>query len=113
MSNLQIIKSVNGKPEYVLLPFSIYQALRHSIEKELVAHAHAPSEEYEPFQLEDYVDNPVALARIQAKATQEELAEAMKVTQAYISRIEHQDSVSAKVMVKVNAALNTLKKNRD
>lgn len=108
MSSLQIIKSVNGKPEYVLLPFSIYQALRHSIEKELVAHT--PSEEYEPFQLEDYVDNPVALSRIQAKVTQEELAEAMGVTQAYVSRIEHQDSVSAKVMVKVNAALNALKK---
>ncbi len=70
------------------------------------------SEEYEPFQLADYVDNPVALARIQAKITQEELAGAMDVTQAYISRIEHQDSVSAKVLVKVNAALNTLKKHR-
>jgi hypothetical protein len=34
----------------------------------------------------------------------------MNVTQAYISRIEHQDSVSAKVLVKVNAALNALKK---
>ena len=111
MSNLQIIKSVNGKPEYVLLPFSIYQILRHSIGKELVAHA--PSEEYEPFQLEDYVDNQVALARIQAKVTQEELADAMNVTQAYVSRIEHQESVSAKVMVKVNAALNALKKGGD
>lgn len=108
MSSLQIIKSVNGKPEYVLLPFSIYQVLRHSIEKEL--EVHALSEEYEPFQLEDYVDNPVALARIQAKVTQEELAETMGISQAYISRIEHQDSVSAKVMVKVNAALNVLKK---
>lgn len=107
--SLQVIKSVNGKPEYVLLPISVYQALRHSIEKEL---AHASSEEYEPFQLEDYVDNPVALARIQAKATQEELAAVMKVTQAYISRIEHQDSVSAKILVKVNTALHSLKKNR-
>ncbi len=108
MSNLQIIKSVNGQPEYVLLPFSIYQVLRHSIEKELVAHA--PSEEYEPFKVDDYVDNPVALARIQAKVTQEELAEAMGVTQAYISRIEHQNSVSAKVLVKVNAAMHLLRK---
>ncbi len=111
MSNLQIIKSVNGKPEYVLLPFSVYQVLRRSIEKELVAHA--PSEEYEPFQLEDYVDNPVALARIQAKITQKELADAMNVTQAYISRIEHQDLVSAKVLLKVKAALNALRKKQD
>ena len=107
--SLQIIKSVSGKPEYVLLPISVYQTLRLSIEKEL---AHASSEEYEPFQLEDYVENPIALARIKAKMTQEELAVAMDVTQAYISRIEHQDSVSAKVLVKVNAALNSLKKQR-
>lgn len=107
--SLQIIKSVNGKPEYVLLPISVYQALRHSIDKEL---AHTPTEEYESFQLEDYVDNPVALARIRAKITQEELADAMKVTQAYISRIEHQDSVGAKTLLKVNAALEALKKHR-
>lgn len=107
--SLQIIKSVDGKPEYVLLPISVYKTLRHSIDKELV---HVPSEEYEPFQLEDYVDNPVALARIQAKVTQEELADTMSVTQAYVSRIEHQNSVSAKVLVKVNTALSALKKHR-
>ena len=107
--SLQIIKSVNGKPEYVLLPISVYRILRRSIEKEL---AHTASEEYEPFQLEDYIDNPVALARIKAKITQEELADAMGVTQAYISRIEHQDLVSPKTLIKINAALNSLRKRR-
>jgi hypothetical protein len=107
--NLQIIKSVNGNPEYVLLPISVYQTLRYAIDKELT---HTLSNEYEPFQLKDYVDNPVALARMQANVTQEELAIAMDVTQAYISRIEHQNSVSAKVLMKVNTALNSLKKRR-
>ncbi|HHF7345999.1 TPA: helix-turn-helix transcriptional regulator [Legionella feeleii] len=39
----------------------------------------------QPGYASDYVDNPVALARIQAGLTQEELASLMGVTQAYIS----------------------------
>ena len=33
--NLQIIKSIDGKAEYVLLPFHIYNSLRNEIEKAL------------------------------------------------------------------------------
>jgi len=57
------------------------------------------------FEIEDYVDNPVALARINAGITQEELAARMKVTQAYVSKLEAQDKVTAKVLKKVKEAL--------
>ncbi|MGC1183250.1 helix-turn-helix domain-containing protein [Legionella sp.] len=53
----------------------------------------------------DYIDNPIALARIQAGITQEELAKLMNVTQAYVSKIENQEKVTAKMMQKVTKAI--------
>lgn len=61
--------------------------------------------DYVPFDPADYVDNPIALARIKAGITQEELAIRMKVTQAYISKIERQSKVTAKLLNKVKIAL--------
>lgn len=61
--------------------------------------------DYVSFEPEDYVDNPIALARIKAGITQEELARRMKVSQAYISKIEKQDSVTAKLLHKIKAVL--------
>jgi DNA-binding XRE family transcriptional regulator len=94
--NLQKIKSLNGKDEYVLLPVAVYEALKTEIQDEL-AHAKpktAADEKYVPFVLEDYVDNPVALARIKAHLTQRQLAEHMGVSQAYISKVERQHDVT-------------------
>lgn len=105
--NVQIIKSLTGKPEYVLIPVSIYNALREEIEDEL-AGLEATSEnggDYVPFNVADYVDNPVAVARIKANVTQGQLAKRMGVSQAYISKIEHQDKVTPKLLTKVKAAL--------
>ncbi|MDR3490831.1 MAG: helix-turn-helix transcriptional regulator [Gammaproteobacteria bacterium] len=101
--NLQIIKSVEGKVEYVLLPIKIYDALRVEIDKALKKKD--KSSDYVPFELKDYVDNPVALARINAGITQEELAMRMKVTQAYVSKLEAQEKVTAKVLKKIKDAL--------
>lgn len=101
--SLQIIKSVDGKDEYVLLPISIYNSLRDQIKermKKLKSKA-----DYVAFDPADYVDNPIALARIKAGITQEELAKRMKVTQAYISKIEAQDKVTSKMLHKVKSAL--------
>lgn len=103
--SLQIIKSVEGKAEYVLLPIKIYNALRGEIEKALKKKY--SSDDYVPFEIEDYVDNPVALARINAGITQEELAMRMKVTQAYISKLESQDKVTVKVLKKTKEALKS------
>lgn len=98
--NLQIIKSIDGEAEYVLLPIKAYEALKPEIDRLL-------SGDFEIFNLDDYVENPVALARIKAKLTQKELAKRMNVTQAYISKLEAQDAVSAKVMAKVMKAIES------
>lgn len=105
---LQKIKSLDGKDEYVLLPIDVFRALRGQIEQRLAGRSAARSkdDDYVPFALEDYVDNPVALARIKAKITQAELAQRMDVSQAYVSKIEAQARVSSKVLAKVNAALS-------
>jgi len=63
------------------------------------------SNDYIPFKLSNYIDNPVALARINAGITQEELAKRMKVTQVYISRLEAQSNVTAKILRKVKTAI--------
>ncbi len=104
---LQTIKSMDGKDEYVLLPMSVYTALRKEIEGELAGLETATENdnEYVPFVLENYVDNPVALARMKAHITQKKLAESMRVTQAYISKIERQDKVTSKLLGRVNSAL--------
>jgi ribosome-binding protein aMBF1 (putative translation factor) len=101
---LQVIKSIDGKDEYVLLPIKVYKSLKDEIEEE-VAELESGDDDYVAFDVADYVDNPVALARIKAQMTQKELAKRMKVTQAYISKIESQEKVSAKVLEQVNKAL--------
>lgn len=100
--SLQIIKSIDGKDEYVLLPVSIYNKLHEEIEGEL-------KHGYVLFDPADYVDNPVALARIKANITQERLAQYMGVTQAYISKIEQQEKITVKVLQRVKAALKSAK----
>lgn len=65
-------------------------------------------DEYVPFHPEDYVDNPVALARIKAGIAQSKLAKVMKVSQEYIGEIEAQDKVVAKVLIKVKSAIKAI-----
>ncbi|MEK7437949.1 MAG: helix-turn-helix transcriptional regulator [Pseudomonadota bacterium] len=105
---LQKIKSLDGRDEYVLLPIAVFRALRGQIEQRLADRKDAKTggDDYLPFELEDYVDNPVALARIKAKVTQAELARRMNVSQAYVSKVEAQVRVSDKVRAKVSAALS-------
>ncbi|NNM58417.1 MAG: helix-turn-helix transcriptional regulator [Legionellales bacterium] len=108
MKNLQVIKSLNGRDEYVLLPMPIYRSLHNEIDKKLseLKSIKNTKEDYVPFLLEDYVDNPVAIARIKAGITQEELAEKFGVSQAYISKLEGQDKVSPKTLQKILSALD-------
>lgn len=104
---LQTIKSIDGKDEYVLLPVTVYKALKEKIEDELAGFEAATEkgEEYLPFVLADYVDNPAALARIKAHMTQKELARRLGVTQAYISKIERREKVTPQLLARVKAAL--------
>ena len=105
---VQIIKSISGEPEFVLIPVAVYNALRDSIEDELAGFEAAAERggDYVQFALEEYVENPVALARIKANVTQRVLAKRLGVTQAYISKVEHQTKVTPKLLAKVRAALN-------
>lgn len=104
---LQTIKSADGKDEYVLLPVAVYRALKGEIEDEL-AHRSAKGKgdaDYAPFVLEDYVQNPVALARIKAHLTQQEIAERLGVSQAYISKIERQHKVTPQLLERITKAI--------
>jgi DNA-binding XRE family transcriptional regulator len=105
--NLQIIKSISGKPEFVLIPVAVYNALRKQIEDEVAGLEGAAEKDgdYVPFALDDYVDSPVARARIKANLTQRELATRLGVTQAYISKVERQSKATPKLLAKVKAAL--------
>lgn len=100
--NLQVIKSVTGEAEYVLLPVYAYERLKPHIDKIL-------SEDYVPFIAEDYISNPVALARIKAGITQKELAGLLNVSQGYISKLESQQSVSPKAL---NNVINAIQAHR-
>jgi len=62
-------------------------------------------DEYIPFVVEDYVSNPVSLARIHAAVTQKELARRLGVTQTYISKVEAQGKVTAKLLARVRSVL--------
>ncbi len=105
---LQKIKSINGKDEYVLLPIAVYRALKDQIEHALAAYKSGQDAEptYESFVLEDYVDNPVALARIKAGITQEQLAERLGVSQAYVSQLERRTHVTNKMLERVHTAIH-------
>ncbi|MDV6348053.1 helix-turn-helix transcriptional regulator [Nitrosomonas sp. Is35] len=105
---LQKIKSIQGKDEYVLLPIAVYRVLKDQIENELAAcQANQGDEQtYEPFVLEDYVDNPVALARTRAGITQEQLAQRLGVSQAYVSQIERRNNITSKMLERVHAAIS-------
>jgi ribosome-binding protein aMBF1 (putative translation factor) len=105
LKKVQIIQSLQGKPEYVLLPYDLYQSLRSDLERKLTARKNSPAGDYTPFQIEDYVDNPVALARIKARISQSELARRLGVSQAYVSKIERQERVTAKLLARVKTAL--------
>lgn len=106
--NLQVIKSTSGKDEYVLLPVLVYKALHKQIEAELKELE--IEKDYVPFDPADYVDNPIALARIKMQVTQKELAKHMGVTQAYISKIESQTKVTPTLLAKVHVALKKISK---
>lgn len=100
--NLQVIKSIDGKDEYVLLPMIIYKIMHDEINARLQKWDQLNQQNaYEPFEISDYIDNPIALARIQARLTQAELAHRLNVSQAYISKVESQSKVSAKLLARV------------
>jgi len=110
--SVQIIKDRNGKPEYVLLPIPVYKVLQSKIDEQLAALGidDEANDEYEPFDPADYIDNPVAIDRMRAGVKQKELAQAMDVSQAYISKLEAADHITPAALKRVRTALNSLKR---
>lgn len=108
--SIQTIKTLDGH-EFVLLPIDCYERLKTQID-EYLSKQELNKEAYVPFILENYVRNPVALARINAGVTQKELSELLNVSQAYISKIESREHVSAKTMLKIQQALDNLSSKR-
>ena len=98
---------MQGQPEYVLIPVAVFNALREKIEDEIAGleAAREKGGDYVAFNPEDYITSPVALARIKAGMTQEELARRMKVSQPYIAKLERQERVTPKTLAKLKAAL--------
>jgi DNA-binding XRE family transcriptional regulator len=89
----------NDKPAFVVLPYAEYMTLTGSP-------ANEDDDEFIPFVLSDYINNPIRVARIEAGLTQQEFAQRLGVTQGYVSRIEgHNFKVSEKMLAKVKAAL--------
>jgi len=82
------------------IPMAIYQALKEPIEALL-----EDEEEYILFEPANYVENPVALARIKAHITREELAQRLDVSKGYIAKIEHSALVTDKMLARVKAVL--------
>ncbi|MDR3613266.1 MAG: helix-turn-helix transcriptional regulator [Candidatus Obscuribacterales bacterium] len=102
---LQTIKSVDGRPEYVLLPMAVYKALHESIEREVMKLESQSKDDYVAFDPAEYIENPIALARLQSHVRQIELAELLGVSQAYISKVENQEIVSPKLLARVRSVL--------
>lgn len=88
----------HDKPAFAVIPYADYMAL--------IGISKDDDDEFVPFILNDYIQNPIRVARIQANLSQQELAERLNVTQGYISRIEGRNfKVSDKLMHKIKTVL--------
>lgn len=87
------------------MPYDLYQVLRGELDRKLSARKPHQAKDNVPFRVEDYVGNPVALARIKARISQSELARRLDVSQIYISKIECQPRATAKLLQRVSKAL--------
>jgi DNA-binding XRE family transcriptional regulator len=75
----QIIYNGNNQPAYAVIPWQDYQRL---------AALDDDDNEVIPFDVANYIDNPIKAARIKANWTQTQLADALGVKQSYIAKIE-------------------------
>lgn len=102
--DLQTIKCLNGSDEYVLLPVSVYKRLQAAIDDAMENQQVLDAVDPGPAQR---TNNPVTLMRIRAGLKQKELADLLDVSQAYISKIERNETVSERVLSRVRAALQS------
>lgn len=106
-TQLQTIKNTSGNPEYVLLPIELYNSLKKDIDQ--IINKTSKESNYAIFNPADFIKNPLALARMRAGITQTLLAKYLKVSQAYISKIENDEyNVTEKLYAKVKKVIDKL-----
>ena len=102
----QIIYDQSGKnPEFAVIPWEEYQQLIQQESKH--------DEEMIPFDVGDFIDNPIKAMRIKANLTQVQLAAALGVSQAYIGKIERPGHTPTEKLTKrIEKALKELSKGQ-
>ncbi len=94
----QIIYNGNNQPAYAVIPWQDYQRLA----------ALDNDDEAIPFDVTNYIDNPIKAARIKANKTQVQLAESLGVKQSYIAKIEGKNyTPTSDLLARVQGALGT------
>lgn len=109
MQQPQIIKDFQGRSQFVVIPHSVYERLKERIDAELDAQRQSvavssAADNEEGFAANPF-KNPITLMRMRAGLKQKELAEALGITQAYVSKMENAETVSPRFVGKVRAAL--------
>lgn len=90
-----------GKPAFVVIPYDDYMALSGSR-----ARRTGKKDEFVPFVLNEYIQNPVRVLRIEAGLNQSQFAKRLGVSQGYVSRIEGRNyKVSDQLLARARAAL--------
>ena len=106
--SIQVVKK-KQRVDYVIIPYDefITYANEGLIEAAYIQDilTNPVDGEIMDFDFGNHVDNPVQLRRLRAGFTQKELAEKLGVTQAYVSKLERAQTVSAKALKKVNDIL--------
>lgn len=109
MQQLQILKDLAGRDQFVVIPHSVYERLKERIDSEYEAQrqsmALTSAVEDDAQMAGTPFRNPVTLMRMRAGLKQKELAEALGITQAYVSKMENAEVVSPRFIGKVRAAL--------
>lgn len=94
----------HGKPAFAVIPYAEYVALTVNQLKQ----PKTKDDEYVPFVLSDYIKNSIRVARIEAGLTQAELAQRLKVTQGYVSKIESENfRVTPTLLERVTKAISS------
>jgi len=109
--NPQILFDLHGRPEYMLVPMAVYETLKEEIDRQLALYSPnagglSDGEDEMSFP-EPFIKNPITRMRMRADLKQKDLAELLGVTQAYVSKVENSDRVSARAISRVRAALQS------
>lgn len=108
MQQPQIVKDIYGRDQFVMIPVSVYERLKERIDAEYDAQRQAAAiaaVEDEDGYAATPLRNPVTLMRMRAGLKQKELAEALGITQAYVSKMENAETIPPRFIGKVRAAL--------